>query len=103
MCVITAATEAEFNQSGLWAVTRQWKPHWKMTHALCYFCCFFNTSLQSFPVFTLVLAFNVEKSLTKLILRTLASKARDLCWDVTLNQVLSSVQLNILQEGLNGE
>lgn len=69
----------------------------------CVIFVFFNTSLQSFPVFTLVLGFNVEKSLTKLILTTLASKARDLCRDVTLNQVLSSVQLKILQEGLNGE
>lgn len=69
----------------------------------CVFFVFFNTSLQSFPVFTLVPGLNVEKSLTKIILRTLASKARDLCPDVTLNQVLSSVQLKILQEGLNGE
>lgn len=69
----------------------------------CVIFGFFNTSLQSFPVFKLVLGFNVEKSLTKLILRTLASKARGLCRDVTLNQVLSSVQLKILQEGLNGE
>lgn len=40
MCVITAATEVEFNQSGLRAVTQEqekpfvWKRRWKMSRAL---------------------------------------------------------------------
>lgn len=52
-------------------------------------------------MFTLMPGFNAEKSLAELILRTLATIARDLCQDVSLNQVLSSVKLKILQEGLN--
>lgn len=53
----------------------------------CALSAFLTPSLRSFPIFTLMLGFNGEKGPTKLIPRTLATKARDVCWDVTLNQV----------------